>query len=199
MTAPLLLVTEVPVTAGNAAEAVRAWRAHAPEAALYEGVEAPTVLELTPLDSLSELDAATAGWETLTKALSPLADGDIRRQVLQFVEAPKPVEGALPDTPYVQLRHVEVKLPVLAEYLTWRDGTIFDVVRTSPDVEGFLAYHSLLSTEPGIMFVSGFSCEPEQYNKPFQSERYAEIAKYAHSKFVTESGLYTRVYRRVPR
>ncbi|MEU9331075.1 hypothetical protein AB0D91_46460 [Streptomyces canus] len=200
MSAPLLLVTEIPVDE-DPAEALAAWqdRPTAPGSVLYRGLEAPTLLELTPLEGLAELAGLGEQWRQQAKALAPLVVGDVRRQVLQFVEAPKPAPAgaALPDTPYVQLRHVEVKPPVHEEYLTWRDGTIFDVVRTTEQVDTFLAYHSLLSTEPGVMFVAGFSCAPEDYLPAFSSQRYGEIARHAHSRFVTEDGLYTRLYQRV--
>ncbi|MGK4585109.1 hypothetical protein [Kitasatospora sp. HPMI-4] len=199
MTSPLLLVTEVPVARETVQEALTVWRSRtaAPGSVLYESTESPAVLELTPLAGLAELAVLTARWRDLGQALAPLSTGDVRRQVLAFVAAPKPVANELPDTPYIQLRHVEVKPPVHEEYLAWREGTIFAEVLKSERIEAFLAYHSLLSTEPGVMFVSGFSCEPAQYLPTFASERYAEIARQAHPRFVTDAGLYTRIYRRV--
>ncbi|MEU0118085.1 hypothetical protein ABZ137_31425 [Streptomyces bobili] len=200
MTSPLLLVTEIPVDPAETAKAIALWQSQAPVvdgAVLYQGTEASTLLELTPLTGLAQLDGLTAGWREAARALAPLSTGDVRRQVLEFVEAPKPVAGELPDTPYVQLRHVEVKPPVKEDYLDWRVDTIFAEVHKSERIEAFLAYHSVLSSEPGVMFVSGFSCEPEAYLPTFASERYAEIARQAHPRFVTDEGLYTRIYRRV--
>ncbi|MFD9813420.1 hypothetical protein [Streptomyces sp. NPDC059080] len=202
MTSPLLLVTEVPVEREASQEALAVWQDRTPAAAgrgsvLYESTEAPAVLELTPLAGLADLAALTDRWRDLRRALAPLSTGDVRRQVLEFVGAPKPAADELPDTPYIQLRHVEVKPPVYEEYLSWRQGTIFAEVLTSERIETFLAYHSLLSTEPGVMFVSGFSCPPQEYLPTFASERYAEIARQAHPRFVTDEGLYTRIYRRV--
>lgn len=182
---------------GAAVEAITAWRAEDLKGVLYQSTEASTFLELTPLAGLTELVDLARRWRDLYKALSPLLVGDVRRQVLEFVEAPKPAADELPDTPYLQLRHVEVKPPVHEEYLAWRKGTIFAEVRKSEKIETFLAYHSLLSTEPGVMFVAGFSCEPEEYLPTFASDRYAEIARQAHPRFVTDEGLYTRIYRRV--
>jgi hypothetical protein len=198
MTSPLLLVTEIPVAPDAVEPALALLRARpsAEAAVLYRGVEAPTVLELAPLAGLAQLDERRADWRALAADLAPLSSGDVRRQLLEFVEAPKPVEGELPETPYVQLRHVEVKPPVKEEYLEWRIDTIFAEVHKSDLIEAFLAYHSLLSNEPGVMFVSGFSCEPEKYLPTFASARYAEIARQAHPHFVTDDGLYTRVYRR---
>ncbi|MEU3711219.1 hypothetical protein [Streptomyces catenulae] len=202
MTSPLLLVTEVPVAQETAQEALAVWQDHHRAAGdrgsvLYRSTETPTVLELTPLTGLADLAARADRWGELRTALAPLATGDVRRQVLEFVGAPKPTAGELPETPYIQLRHVEVKPPVHEEYLSWREGTIFAEVRKSERIEAFLAYHSLLSTEPGVMFVAGFSCPPQEYLPTFASARYAEIARQAHPRFVTDEGLYTRIYRRV--
>ncbi|MER7028863.1 MULTISPECIES: hypothetical protein [Streptomyces] len=183
-------------------EALARWQEHTRAAGesgsvLYESTEAPAILELTPLARLADLTAHTDRHKELHTALAPLSTGDVRRQVLEFVTAPKPAAGELPDTPYLQLRHVEVRPPVHEEYLTWREGTIFAEVLKSERIEAFLAYHSLLSTEPGVLFLSGFSCPPEEYLPTFASERYAEIARQAHPRFVTDEGLYTRIYRRV--
>jgi hypothetical protein len=198
MTSSLLLVTEVPVSPDAIGPALTALRGQPPAGAVhYRGTEASTVLELAPLDKLAQLDELTPRWPAVAAGLAPLSVGDIRRQVLEFVEAPKPVPGELPETPYIQLRHVEVKPAVKQDYLEWRVGTIFAEVHKSQQVEAFLAYHSLLSTEPGVTFISGFSCTPEEYLPTFGSERYAEIARQAHPRFVTDEGLYTRIYRRV--
>lgn len=197
MTSSLLLATEIPVAGQSAADAVKALR-DTGSGTLYEGLEHPAILELTPVADAAALAAPLARLRELRKPLAPLQTGDFRTQVLEFVAAPKPVDRDLPDTPYVQLRHVEVKPPVHEEYLAWREGTIFAEVRESAKIEAFLAYHSLVSTEPGVLFVAGFSCPPEEYLPTFASARYAEIARQAHPRFVTDEGLYTRIYRRVP-
>jgi hypothetical protein len=197
MPAPLLLLTELPVIPDGVDAAVAAVREHAPAALLYAGLETPSVLLLTPLGSLAGLGAVVEDWAEVDKALTPWADGDVRRQVLRFVGAPR-AGAELSDSPFIQLRHVEVKLPKLEEYLAWREETIFDVVRAAPAIDVFLAYHSLLSTEPGVMFIAGFSGPAEEYRSAFETPRYAEITEYAHRRFITESGLYTRIYRRVP-
>ncbi|MGW7342673.1 hypothetical protein [Streptomyces sp. NPDC054854] len=67
-------------------------------------------------------------------------------------------------------------------------------MRTADEVEVFEAYHSVLSTEPGVMFVSGFSCDPAEYTAVFTSPRYQEIVRQAGDRFIAvgERGLYTR-------
>lgn len=122
---------------------------------------------------------------------------DVRRELLEFVEAPKPCAELFPDTPYVQLRHVEVKPDMMAQYRGWRDETIFDVVRGSDEISTFSAYHSVISGQPGVMFISGFSVEPEDYRKIFESDRYQSIVRQAGDRYITggTTGLYTKIYR----
>ena len=94
MTSPLLLVTEVPVGPDAIGPALTALRRQPPAGAVhYLGAEASTVLELAPLRNLAQLDELTPRWSALAAELAPLSVGDIRRQVLEFVEAPKPVPG----------------------------------------------------------------------------------------------------------
>lgn len=64
-----------------------------------------------------------AEWEQLGEYLA----SDLSRQVLEFVEAPKDCKTALPDTAYLQLRHVDVPPAAHDDYLAWRDQTIFEV------------------------------------------------------------------------
>jgi hypothetical protein len=205
MSAHLITVTELSVKPDRIDEAIAAWLGHHESSGmegrvLYRGLDESTLLELAPVsDTLDELPALRADWLTLWHTVGHLAESDFARQVLHFVEAPKPVATPLPETPYVQLRHVEVPPPVYRDYRAWRKETIFDVVLTSPEVEVFTAYHSVFSTEPGVMFVSGFSCTPEEYGAVFASPRYQEIVRQAGDQYITggERGLYTRMYARV--
>lgn len=204
MSAFLITAVELSVKPDRVDEAAAAWTAHhaaSPfqDRALYRSLEGSTLLELAPLGGLGELEALRADWSGLWDALAPLAESDFRRQVLDFVEAPKPAATPLPETPYVQMRHIEVPPAVYGDYRAWREETIFDVVRGADEVEAFHAYHSLLSTEPGVMFVSGFSCDPERYNAVFTDARYQEIVRQAGDRYITggERGLYTTIYARV--
>lgn len=122
---------------------------------------------------------------------------DVRRELLEFVEAPKPCAAPFPDTPYIQLRHVEVKPDMMAQYREWRDETIFDVVRDSGEISHFSAYHSVISGQPGVMFISGFSVDPQDYCKIFESDRYQSIVQQAGDRYITggTEGLYTKIYR----
>lgn len=205
MSAQLISTTELSVKPDLMDEAIAAWLGHHDSSpiggrVLYRGLDDAKLLELAPVsDTLDELPALRADWLTLWHTVGHVAESDFARQLLHFVEAPKPTTAALPETPYVQLRHVEVPPPVYRSYRAWRTETIFDVVRNSPEVEVFAAYHSVFSNEPGVMFVSGFSCSPEEYGAVFASPRYQDIVRQAGNRFITggERGLYTRMYARV--
>ncbi|MFJ6831652.1 hypothetical protein [Streptomyces sp. NPDC091209] len=204
MSTALMTVTELSVKPDLAADAAAAWLDHHSTSGfegrvLYRGLEGPTLLELAPLNGYDQIEGLRTDWRKLWDAVGPMAEGDFRRQLLHYVEAPKPTSEALPATPYVQMRHVEVPPPNYRAYRAWREETIFDVVRNAPEVEVFEAYHSVLSSEPGVMFVSGFSCEPAAYQAVFSSPRYQEIVRQAGDQYITggDRGLYTRLYARV--
>ncbi len=203
MSSTLLVLNEVAVAPGKVDQVLAEWselNQKEPVAgrALYRSTVDDNVLEITPVTDLAELGALNAVWQKLWESVSEDLVSDFRRQLLEFVEAPKDVADPLPQTPYVQLRHIEVKPREYTAYREWRESTIFDVVRRAEQVKAFLAYHSLLSTEPGVMFVSGFECEPEEYQKVFTSPEYQQIVQQAGDRYIVggESGLYTRVYKR---
>ncbi|SER21226.1 hypothetical protein [Actinokineospora terrae] len=199
MAATTLLVTEVTTAADALDAAAKQWAEIRPEGHLFRSLEGSTLLRLTPLAGVEALAGETELFEREFAELAPYVAGDFRRQVLTFVEAAKSTEDAVPLTRYVQLRHIEVPPGVFADYRKWREGTIFDVVRRAEEVEVFLAYHSLLSTEPGVMFVSGFDTTPERYGAVFASAEYQEIVRQAGSAYIAggERGLFTTIYERV--
>lgn len=203
MPATTLLVTEVTTAPGALDSAAKEWaRLRADDGSgsvLYRALDGDALMELTPLAGLDALAAEVELFDRQFAELAPHVAGDFRRQVLRFVEAPKSTDDAVPATRYVQLRHIEVPPAVFADYRRWREGTIFDVVRHADEVEVFLAYHSLLSTEPGVMFMSGFDTTPERYGAVFTSPRYQEIVRQAGSAYIAggERGLYTTIYERV--
>ncbi|TGA95330.1 hypothetical protein [Streptomyces sp. MZ04] len=205
MSARLLLVTEVPVQEDAFDQAVKSWQElHAQRPAghhLYRSLEGHTLLELRPLADLGELAAFQEESQAQWQALAPSLAGDFHRHVHEFVEAPKDCAEELPDTPYIQLRRVEVKPPVIAEYRAWRDRTIFATVHAADESEVFLAYHSLLSTEPGVLFVAGFSVDPARHNAVFKTPAYEAILEEVREKYIIpqggEGGLYTKTYARI--
>ncbi|WP_255955368.1 hypothetical protein [Streptomyces odontomachi] len=205
MSATLLLVTEVPVRESEADSAVKNWQEvharHQDGRALYRSIDDRTLLELRPLTGDDDIAGLQDDARELWDALSPLLAGDFRRHLYSFVEAPKGCASALPDTPYVQLRRVEVKPPVISEYRAWRDRTIFEVVREADESEVFLAYHSLLSSEPGVLFVAGFSVDPARHNGVYETPAYDAILAEVRQKYIIpqggDAGLYLKTYARI--
>jgi len=203
MSATLLILNEVGVAPGRVDEVLARWgelNEKEPLAGrtLFRGADGDDVLEITPVKDYTELEAFSAGWRRLWDSVSADLVTDFRRQLLEFVEAPKDTAGPLPLTRYIQLRYIEVKPTEYPAYREWRAKTIFEVVRRAEPVTAFLAYHTLLSTRPGVMFVTGFDCEPGDYQKVFASAEYQDIVQQAGDRFIVggESGLYTRVYQR---
>jgi len=180
MSAQHLLITEITPKDGQCKTVASAWASlPTPQGivgrAIFSALDDSAVLELSALSSIERIGSLASSWEQVWTRLGANLASDFRRQLLVFVEAPKDTPQPLPTTPYLQLRHVEVPPGRFDEYRAWRERTIFDVVRNSPAVEQFIPYHSLVSTEPGVMFLSGFSVEPDVYAATFNSSRYQQI------------------------
>lgn len=196
MNMPNLLISRFSVHPGSAAALIEDLQ-DTPDARVFEAMNGEEVLELRALPAEQSLAVLSGGLKPQVSVLAPYLTGDIRRELLEFVEAPKPTMGLLPETPFVQLRHVEVKPNQMQAYLDWRERTIFDVVRTHDEIEVFQAYHSVISAQPGVMFISGFSGSTEAYDAVFTSERYRKIVRQAGDAYITggSEGLYTKIYR----
>ena len=204
MSSPVLLITEVTPKPGASDSLAAAWAAlptsvPVVQRAVYTTHDESAVLELSALPHIASVAALHDHWKAAWAQLSPHLASDFRRQVLEFVEAPKDCMEPLPATPWLQLRHVEVPPAAHGDYLAWRERTIFDVVLNASEVEVFLAYHSVISTEPGVMFLSGFSLDMQAYGAVFSSPRYQQIIREAGAQFITggNKGLYTKIYRRI--
>ena len=161
-------------------------------------VEQQEILQLRAYKDLENFAANITNLDNDWQRFSGVMVGDVRRELLQYVEAPKPTDSLLPDTDYIQLRHVEVLPQRMQAYRRWREETIFDVVRRNDEVDTFLAYHSLISGQPGVMFIAGFSGDPAAYQQVFSSSRYKDIVQQAGTSYITggNDGLYTRLYVR---
>lgn len=193
MAANIVLVSRFPI-GPNAGQLAPSLMDDASTRYLFD-LEKQELLQLRAYESPADF---AAGMGLLTSDLERFANfmnADVKRELLNYVEAPKSCSSPLPDTDYVQLRHIEVPPNRHAAYRTWREETIFQVVRDNAEVEVFLAYHSLVSTQPGVMFISGFSCLVKDYSAVFESNKYREIIRQADEQYVAGS-LYTRIYQR---
>ena len=151
-------------------------------------------------NDIKEIACAEGELEADFHKFANLLAGDIRRELLKYVEAPLKTNLPLPETKYIQLRHVEVPSDNYEQYRHWRDETIFNVVRDNKDkITSFEAFHSLISGQPGVMFISSFNGDKEAYKEAFTNERYQNIIQQAGDNYITggNEGLYTRIYRSV--
>lgn len=170
-----------------------------PDRALFRSLERSDVLELQAFDNFHQIADLEAQWDQQWAKTQPFLAGDVRRQVLRFVEAPKDCATPLPQTAHIQLRYVEVKPPRYGDYRKWREETIFSVVRSASVVDVFLAYHTLISTKPGVMFISGFDADVARYNGVFQSDKYREIVRQAGDSYITggQARLWTQIFQAI--
>lgn len=161
-------------------------------------LEQQELLQLRAYESMTDFAASSDVLDADLIRFASHMNADVKRELLTYVEAPKPCASLLPATDYVQLRHVEVPPARQAAYRDWREQTIFQVVRDNAEVKVFLAYHSVVSGQPGVMFVSGFSGDLQDYKAVFDSNRYREIVRQAGDQYITggAGGLYTRIYVR---
>lgn len=158
------------------------------------------ILELKVINNIEDISSLEKSLIDVFTINKDYLSGDIRRELLRFVEAPIASDSELPNTEFVQLRHVEVPAERYDDYLEWRDRTIFNVVRNNADkINSFEAYHSLISGQPGVMFISSFNGDVEEYMKPFNDENYKDIIRQAGGEYITggNEGLYTRLYRAI--
>ncbi|MFI8417110.1 hypothetical protein ACQKDS_11770 [Serratia sp. NPDC078593] len=158
------------------------------------------LLELRPYQSIAEIAEHEQELESVFHTFSKELAGDVRRELVKFVEAPIDSTDKVPATEYVQLRHVEVPAENYSQYRHWREETIFNVVRDNKDkITSFEAYHSLISGQPGVMFISAFNGDKAAYKEAFTNARYQTIIQQAGDSYITggNDGLYTRIYRSV--
>lgn len=208
MASKYIFVSEILVNSDRAEIAWDIWRNSSidsmPEGSIrqcYRGEEEPNrFLEMIAFESIADIEQLIGLKDSFSSSqLPPLMVSDWHQQIFEIVDAVKPCKELLPETNKLQLRYIEVPLSVHADYLQWREDTIFEVVRNAPAIECFLAYHTLLSTQPGVMFFSGFEGDTYKYMQEiFKTPKYNKIVQEAGSKYIAggENGLYTRVYLR---
>jgi hypothetical protein len=160
-----------------------------------------SILELVELPSLAALSALleTRAAREREERLQPALVNDWRRQVLALRESVKEPKQRLPRSENLQLRHIEVPPRVLAEYHEWRRGSIFSHVQKRAEIDSFTAYHSLLSTEPGVMFFVEFSGSVADYVAGYDTPEYKEFIRLAGTRYIAggpaslSTSLWTRV------
>lgn len=156
------------------------------------------LLELRAFNDIKEISWVEEEIESMFHRLAEVLSADVRRELLKFVESPIENRKPLPESHYIQLRHVEVPAHNYQQYRRWRDETIFNIVRENKDkIESFEAFHSLISGVPGVMFISSFSGDKDSYKEIFTNAHYQKIIQQAGDNYISggNEGLYTRIYR----
>ena len=149
----------------------------------------------TPVQAIRVMDELKAFCAPHLSAFN----SDCKAQVIGLVSAVKDTQTSLPDNAYLQVRRIEVPLYRYEEYLAWREKTIFEFVKKTPEIATFLAYHSVLSTTPGVVFLSGFDGNPDQYLSCFAQPEYRDIVKVAGERYISggANALSTILYKRI--
>ncbi|EKD91903.1 MAG: hypothetical protein ACD_29C00312G0001 [uncultured bacterium] len=197
-----LLTTEVLFDKENKPQLIAAWQKKLPaNTNLYLSENEDTLLELQAVSELTELASLLKGdhFSQIKKDTKKYLRSDLRQELLSFVENVIPQKKSLPTGEFLQMRHIEVPLHVHDDYLDWRKDTIFKHVEKLKNIDSFVAYHSALSHQPGVMFVSSFSCSPKDYLAGFTNPTYQAIAQQAGDRFIVggKQGLYTTLYKKI--
>jgi hypothetical protein len=194
-----VLLTRVVVN-GGAAKLAAEWANLRPISAVYANQDDSEVLAVTTLlDETQVFDEIAQEGTALAPLVTGVAAGDWRRELFGLRDVVK--AGEFARSAYLQLRRIEVPLAKLADYHAWREGTIFAHVRERADIESFYAYHSQLTGQPGVLFLSAFSTPPPAYLEGFGIPAYRRIVKEAGERFITggAASLETSVWQRANR
>lgn len=163
----------------------------------YRNVEVSN--KILEISSVSFFENKIDSVKLSTDPLAQHIKSDIKQELLRWVETVIPNTNYWNNSKYLQLRHVEVPLNKFSQYRKWREESIYDHVKKYDVIKSFEVFHSLFSTIPGVMFLSSFSCDIEDYIKVFNNTEYREIVKQAGNNFICggELGLYTTIYERL--
>ncbi len=203
--ATYLMVTEFAVYPSKAQDLMGLWKRASLRLTkgrqLYFSDEKQTLVELA---ALSDLDLSIVSFfanldNEFTQDAIALMSSDWHRQIVHLAREVKPQASILPNTSYIQLRYIEVPLSVYGDYLSWREKTIFPHVKSHGAIKSFSAYHTTISTQPGVLFISGFDGDISAYNTCFEEPAYKEIIRQAGSKYISggERCLYTHTVKKV--
>ncbi|MHC1685282.1 MAG: hypothetical protein AB6733_20480 [Clostridiaceae bacterium] len=169
-----------------------------PSSVLYKAIKKDTFVIIYSVKDFLEIQAFVESneYKDFVNAIAEYTNSDIHQDIHGFVDAVLPRENYVPQTKYMQLRQIEVPLSGIDEYLEWRKGTIFKYVQKNDKVTSFLAFHSVLSSTPGVLFVTEFEGNPDEYRNSFLTPEYQVIIKEAGHDHI-KGGLNTFEYELV--
>lgn len=152
-------------------------------------------VELVALNEMAEFAEYCRHKSTLKfiEEISPFMHCDIRRELIEIKDIVKKMSEVLPVSHQMQMRYIEVPLNVMEDYHHWRKETIFKNILKRDEIKGFIAYHSVISTIPGVTFFVDYDCTPEQLTAGFKGPHYQQIIEQA-PRYVLHDTLSTRFY-----
>lgn len=167
---------------------------------LYKGILKNTYVLMYEISDFRKVQQLLESNEylNLLKNLAPFAASDIHQSIYGLVDIVKERKKFIPITKYMQLRTIEVPLSGIDPYLDWRRRRIYQYVEKNDKVKSFLSFHSVFSTDPGVLFVTEFEGDPDEYRNSFLTEEYKQIIKEAGHDHI-KGGLNTFEYILVDR
>lgn len=204
--APYLVVMERDTHAGTIGQAVEAWnhseaKRSLDQSVLYQGVLDDHLVLLYEVKSFEEIQRfiESDAFHAFIEQESEYMASDFHQAVVGLVEDVIHRDTLIPQTDYMQLRYIEVPLSDIDSYLLWRKRRIFAYVQQNDKVESFLAFHSVLSSTPGVLFVTEVRGDIDEYRESFLTPAYREIIQEAGHDHIKdgEGGLKTTEYKRV--
>jgi hypothetical protein len=125
------------------------------------------LLQLRSYDSLTAFSKDAGELSIDLQRFTPYMVADVKRELITHVETVKGCASELPETDYIQLRHVEVPPVRFDDYRAWRARTIFEVVIHNSVIADFAALlmrdaiiEALLSTR-----IADKSRDPEMHRR----------------------------------
>lgn len=169
-----------------------------PSSVLYKAIKKDTFVIIYSVKDFLEIQAFVESneYKDFVNAIAEYTISDIHQDIHGFVDTVLPRENFVPQTKYMQLRQIEVPLSGIDDYLEWRKRTIFKYVQKNDKVTSFLAFHSVLSSTPGVLFVTEFEGDPDEYRNSFLTPEYQVIIKEAGHDHI-KGGLNTFEYELV--
>lgn len=203
MKAPYLAVMEWEVEEGKLDEAAKIWinskvSNFFENSVLYKGLTKNSLVVLYEVTNFSVIQQFVESdeFKQFVKAQAKYMQSDFHQSIVGLVEDVIRRKQLIPKTKYMQLRSIEVPLSDIDSYLEWRKRRIFEFVKRNDKVTSFLAFHSVFSTVPGVLFVTEFEGNPDEYRASFLTDEYKQIAGHDHIKS-GEQGLQTFEYEKV--
>ena len=152
---------------------------------IYQHEGRDRLLEFVALPDLAAVGAllTDSAWLEIERSVRPRLSVDFRRQVYGLRHAVRQ-RSALPTAPALQLLRMEVTPQLSQSYGALREQTLYSHVEKSSVVESFAALEASISTEPGSLYLSGFTCEKARFIEEFTVGRAREFMTEAGNRFV---------------